>query len=168
MDSTTPELLPSFASPREVQRKVRCQRSSRRTGQRGLAAGRPPPRAGLPAASPPPWGGATSRRYAWGSLLWPHPPPGAGGVRPAALAARMASFRPGEGSIVAASNPSRASLATLGGCTTLDGTCAASRERNHLAGKKPGDREDRASGKPAERRLVAERPGGRQRGSALG
>ncbi len=29
--------------------KVRCQRSSRRTGQRGLTAGLPPPRAGLPA-----------------------------------------------------------------------------------------------------------------------
>ncbi len=34
-------LVPSFASPREVYPKVRCQRSSRRTGQRGLRPGCP-------------------------------------------------------------------------------------------------------------------------------
>ncbi len=67
-------LVPSFASPGEVHPKVHCQRSSRRTGQRGLTAGLPPPRAGLPASFTPPWGGATSRRYALGSLLWPHQP----------------------------------------------------------------------------------------------
>ncbi len=36
-------LVPSFASPGEVHPTVRCQRSSRRTGQRGLAAGLSPP-----------------------------------------------------------------------------------------------------------------------------
>jgi hypothetical protein len=54
--------VPSFASPGEVQRTVRSQRSSRRTGQRGLAAGLTPPRAGLPAASAPPRGGGSPRR----------------------------------------------------------------------------------------------------------
>ncbi len=49
-------LVPSFASPGEVHPKVHCQRSSRRTGQRGLTAGLPPPRAGLPAAFTPPVG----------------------------------------------------------------------------------------------------------------
>ncbi len=34
-------LVPSFASPREVHPKVRCQPSSRRTGQRGLRPGCP-------------------------------------------------------------------------------------------------------------------------------
>ncbi len=94
--------IPSFASPREVHPTVRCQRSSRRTGQRGLTAGLPPPRAGLPATFTPPWGSATSRRCALGSLLWPHPPPR--GTRCAAGSARCTdSFNvsgQAEGSIV--------------------------------------------------------------------
>ncbi len=85
-------IVPSFASPREVHRKVRCQRSSRRTGQRGLTAGLPPPRAGLPATLTPPWGSATSRRCALGSLLLPHPP--RRGTRCAAGYARCILFSP--------------------------------------------------------------------------
>ncbi len=120
-------VVPSFASPGEVQRTVRGQRSSRRTGQRGLAAGLPPPRAGLLATFTPPWSSATSRRCALGFLLWPHPPQGAKGVQQAAPAARNVSGQ-AEGSIVTPQNLSRARLATLGGCATLDRTCGVSQE----------------------------------------
>ncbi len=117
--------LPKGGTP-----KVRCQRSSRRIGQRGLTAGLPPPRAGLPAAFTPPWGRTTSRRCALGSLLWPHPP--ARGTRCAAgYASCTDSFNvsgQAEGSIVTPQNLSRARLAMLGGCATLDRTCGAPAE----------------------------------------
>ncbi len=120
-------IIPSFASPWEVYRTVHCQRSSRRTGQRGLTAGLPPPRAGLPATLTPPWSSATSRRCALGSLLLPHPP--RRGTRCAAGYARCTdSFDvsgQAEGSIVTPENLSRARLAALGGCATLDRTCGA-------------------------------------------
>ncbi len=127
-------LAPSFASPREVHPTVHCQRSSRRTGQRGLTAWLPPPRAGLPAALTPPWGRATSRRCALGSLLWPHPP--RRGTRCAAGCVRCTdSFNvsgQAEGSIVTPQNLSRARLATLGGYATLDRTCGVSQETSAL------------------------------------
>ncbi len=119
-------VVPSFASPGEVHRTVRCQRSSRRPGQRGLTAGLPPPRAGLPATLTPPWGRATSRRCALGSLLWPHPPHGHKGA--AGCARCTDSFDvsgQAEGSIVTPQNLSRARLAMLGGYATLDRTCGA-------------------------------------------
>ncbi len=66
-------LVPSFASPGEVHPKVRCQRSSRRTGQRGLRPGCP--------------------RLVLGCQQL-CPPRGAQGVQQAAPAARILSMFP--------------------------------------------------------------------------
>ena len=149
---------PSFASPGEVHPKVRCQRSSRRTGQRGLTAGLPPPHAGLPAALTPPWGSATSRRCALGSLLWPHPP--RWGTRCAAGYASCTDYLnvsgQAEGSIVTPQNLSRARLAMLGGCATLDRTCGAPAEA-FTAWPKTCRGRKRQSQRAALRRLSAAR-----------
>ena len=72
-------------------------------------------------------------------------PLGHNGVRPVALAARMAAFRPGEARVVAPQNPSRPS--PPGGYASLDGTCRTSSWNDHLAGKNAGEWEKQAAAK---------------------
>ncbi len=145
-------LVPSFASPGEVQRTVRCQRSSRRTGQRGMRPGCPRLVLGCQQLSLP--RGAAQRAVAalWAPCFGPIRPTGAKGVQQATPAARICFNVSGqaEGSIVTPQNLSRARLAMLGGCATLDRTCGAPAEasrpgRKHAGGKR---RQGRASELP--------------------
>ncbi len=85
-------IVPSFASPGEVHPKVRCQRSRRRTGQRGLRPGCP--RLGLGCQQLLLPRGAAQRAVAalWAPCFGPIRPDGAKGVQPAAPAARILSM----------------------------------------------------------------------------
>ncbi len=79
--------------------KVHWQRSSRRTGQRGLTAGLPPPRAGLPATFTPPVGQRNEPSLRFGLLAFvPSAPAGhkvCSRLRP--LHGLFKCFRPGRG-----------------------------------------------------------------------
>jgi hypothetical protein len=162
--------VPSFASPREVHRKVRSQRSRRQIGHRSLAAGLPPPRAGLPAAvahegwapsnacqvAPLPRSACGGRRCS---------PPAACGVFRVLRAAPLCCtpMRPLQGALRAPSLSMAGSARgtrrlpgqkqgsvvvrqnpsrprPAGGSASLDGTCRTSHRGHHLAGKKPGEK----------------------------